>query len=136
MYCPSRTSGSAPGVEDAQLDRNNLPEGLMTSKKREFLICSGGRRRLTPTRLTQEDVSVPLERCAQHFIVIMYVSVVSDWLEITSPSTVWISGPCCCWFDEQNNTQCKNEEKGSLLIFSCKMLLQTQTHSDRTASLK
>lgn len=66
----------------------------------------------------------------------MYVSVVSDWLEITSPSSVWISGPCCWWFDEQNNTQCKNEEKGSLLIFSCKMLLQTQTHSDRTASLK
>lgn len=130
VYCPSRTSGSAPGVEDAQLDRNNLPEGLMTSKKREFLICSGGRRRLTPTRLTQENVSVPLERCAQHFIVIMYVSVVSDWLEITSPSSVWISGPCCWWFDEQNNTQCKNEEKGSLLIFSCKMLLQTQTHSD------
>lgn len=78
----------------------------------------------------------PLERCAQHFIVIMYVSVVSHWLEITSPSSVWISGPCCWWFDEQNNTQCKNEEKGSLLIFSCKMLLQTQTHSDRTASLK
>lgn len=66
----------------------------------------------------------------------MYVSVVSHWLEITSPSSVWISGPCCWWFDEQNNTQCKNEEKGSLLIFSCKMLLQTQTHSDRTASLK
>lgn len=81
MYCRSRTSGSAPGVEDAQLDRNNLPEGLMTSKKREFLICSGGRRRLTPTRLTQEDVSVPLERCAQHFIVIMYVSVVSTGLK-------------------------------------------------------
>lgn len=43
VYCRSRTSGSVPGVEDAQLDRNNLPEGLMTSKKREFLICSGGR---------------------------------------------------------------------------------------------
>lgn len=43
VCCRSRTSGSAPGVEDAQLDRNNLPEGLMTSKKREFLICSGGR---------------------------------------------------------------------------------------------
>lgn len=81
MCCRSRTSGSAPGVEDAQLDRNNLPEGLMTSKKREFLICSGGRRRLTPTPLTQENVSVPLERCAQHFIVIMYVSVVSTGLK-------------------------------------------------------
>lgn len=81
VCCWSRTSGSAPGVEDAQLDRNNLPEGLMTSKKREFLICSGGRRRLTPTPLTQENVSVPLERCAQHFIVIMYVSVVSTGLK-------------------------------------------------------
>lgn len=124
VCCRSRTSGSAPGVEDAQLDRNNLPEGLMTSKKREFLICSGGRVGATSGTLCSTFYRYHVRFCRL------------DWLEITSPSSVWISGPCCWWFDEQNNTQCKNEEKGSLLIFSCKMLLQTQTHSDRTASLK
>ena len=125
---PEQSAGGIIGQQDGLSHRTSVGSEQLTLYFSTQVddLCSPSLLRLTPARLMTATLT------SSRFILVaerVVCFIVSDWLEITFSVDL---NPVVGLMSRIN--------KSSLLIFSCKMLLQilrkAETHSDRTISLK